>query len=50
MTIPMFGETFDNWDKHIQDAVELSSFKSKLEIRFQQLQIRFAKMKEADAV
>jgi hypothetical protein len=28
----------------------LSSFKSKLEIRFQQLQIRFAKMKEADAV
>jgi len=31
----MLGETFDNGDKHIQDAVELSSFKSKLEIRFQ---------------
>jgi hypothetical protein len=43
MTILMFGETFENGDKHIQDAVELSSFKSKLEIGFQQLQFALQK-------
>ncbi len=50
MTISMLGETFDNGDKHIQDAVELSSFKPKLEIRFQTTSIRFAKMKDLDTV